>query len=74
MAGDDLTTASGRYKGLKIDIDDSELSIDFPFNNQIGGTTQYSLTIRRSTGRFIETYSSDNTATTTHSGTCLIYR
>ena len=67
-------TTEGRYKGLKIDIDDSELSIDFPFNNQIGGTTQYSLTIRRSTGRFIETYSSENTATTTHSGICLIYR
>jgi hypothetical protein len=62
------------YEGLKLNIDDSEISIDFPFKNQNGGTTEYSLVIRRSTGRFVETFSAEGTPNTTHSGTCLIYR
>jgi len=60
--------------GASVIIDDTEISIEQPFKNQNGGTTQYSLTIRRSTGRFIETFASENISTTTHSGTCLIYR
>jgi hypothetical protein len=69
---DEQTT--GRNKGLDIEIDGDEISIDYQSTNQHDGTTQYSLTIRRSTGRFIETFVADNTPTTTHSGTCLIYR
>jgi hypothetical protein len=60
--------------GATILIDDTEISISHPFKNQNGGTTQYSLTIRRSTGRFMETFASENTPITTYSGTCLIYR
>lgn len=66
-------STEGPHKGLKIDIEATEISIDYPFKNQNGGTTQYSLTIRRSTGRFIETFSVEHTPSTTHSGTCLIY-
>jgi len=64
----------GLFKGLKIVVDEAEITIDYPFNNQNGGTTQYSLTIRRSTGRFIEAFTSEITHTTTQSGSCLIYR
>jgi hypothetical protein len=55
-------------------MDDTEIFVDHPFKNQNGGTTQYSLTIRRSTGRFVETFAGENAPITTHSGTCLIYR
>lgn len=60
-------------KDLKITIDGTEISIDYPFTNQSNGTTQYSLTIRRSTGRFVETFTGD-AAPVTHSGTCLVYQ
>jgi hypothetical protein len=64
----------GTDKGLYINIDDTEISIDYPFKNQNGGTTHYSLTIRRSTGRFTETFAVDTAPFLKHSGTCLIYR
>jgi hypothetical protein len=60
--------------GATILIDDTEISISHPFKNQNGETTQYSLTIRRSTGRSLETFASGNTPIATYSGTCLIYR
>ena len=60
--------------GSTLTIDTAELSVQYPFKNQDGGTTQYSLVIRRSTGRFIETFAVENAPTTTHAGTCLIYR
>jgi hypothetical protein len=60
--------------GATVIIAGTEISIDHTFKNQNGGTTQYSLTIRRSTGRFIETFASADTPGRTHSGTCLIYR
>jgi hypothetical protein len=55
-------------------IDAAEILVSYPFKNQNGGTTQYSLTIRRSTGRFIETFAIKNTPSSSNSGTCLIYR
>lgn len=64
----------GHDDGAIVIIDAGEIAIEYPFKNQNSGTTQYSLTIRRSTGRFIETFSVENTPSTTHSGTCLIYR
>jgi len=64
----------GMFKGLNITIDQTEILIDYPFNNQNGGTTQYSLTIRRSTGRFVETLESEAKTVSTHLGSCLIYR
>jgi hypothetical protein len=70
-------TTDGRFKGLQMSIDPAEIDIEYPFKNANGGTTQYSLTIRRSTGRFIEKVSSEDTPRTlptTSSGTCLIYR
>jgi hypothetical protein len=67
-------TTEGPFKGLTITVDENEVSVDYPFDNQIGGTTQYSLIIRRSTGRFIETFTSKNAPVTTHTGTCLVYR
>lgn len=67
-------STEGMFKGLKISILGAEIFIDYPFENQAGGTTQYSLTLRRSTGRFIETFAGENAPTTTHSGACLIYR
>jgi hypothetical protein len=67
-------TTDGMFKGLKVDILDTEISVDYPFKNQNGGTTEYSLSIRRSTGRFTETFRSESEPATTYSGTCLIYR
>lgn len=71
-----FTTTSNMDDNEKatVNIDAAEISIEYPFKNQNGGTTQYSLIIRRSTGRFIETYSVENTPSTTNTGTCLIYR
>jgi len=63
----------GLFKGLKVTIDDTEISIEYPFRNDTTETTNYSLIIRRSTGRFIETYAGKGIPIT-HSGTCLIYR
>jgi hypothetical protein len=59
---------------FKINIYSTEIFIEHQFTNQNGGTTQYSLTIRRSTGRFTESYSSEGIQNVTHSGTCAIYR
>lgn len=67
-------TKDGRLAGLTISIDATEIYVDYPFKNQNGGTTQYSLTIRRSTGRFVETFAGDGTSPTTDSGSCIIYR
>ena len=67
-------STQGIFKGLKITVYPTEISFDYPFNNQNGGTTQYSLTIRRSTGRFTETFTTETAPVTTHSGSCLIYR
>lgn len=64
----------GRFKGLTIDIYPAEILVAYPFDNQASVTTQYSLAIRRSTGRFTETYSSEGTPSTTHSGTCVMYQ
>ncbi len=55
-------------------IDPAEITIDYPFDDQHGGTTQYSLVIRRSTGRFLETFAVKTTASSTNSGTCLMYK
>lgn len=70
----EFTLQNSRIEGLMLAIFPTEISIDYPFKKQNGGTTHYSLTIRRSTGRFIETFAGENTPITTHSGTCLIYR
>jgi hypothetical protein len=61
-------------EGATVNIDAVELSIEYPFKNQNSGTTQYSLTIRRSTGRFTETFAVDNVSVSENSGTCVIYR
>ena len=44
------------------------------FTNANDTTTEYSLTIRRSTGRFTETFASEKRPLTVGTGTCLIYR
>ena len=67
-------TTEGLSKGLDITIRDVQIYVAYPFESQNGGTTEYSLAIRRSTGRFIETFESKNVPTTNHSGACLIYR
>ena len=54
-AFDGLETV-GPWKGAIAKIDQSQLLITHPFANLAGGTTRYSLTIRRSTGRFNETF------------------
>src|ERR1035437_10032167 len=41
-------------KDVGISIDGSESTASYSFKNQSGGTSQYSLTIRRSTGRFTD--------------------
>lgn len=64
----------GMFKGLKVTIDPTEVFINYPFDNQSGGTTKYSLTIRRSTGRFVETLETESRTVATHSGSCFVYR
>jgi hypothetical protein len=65
----------GQAKGLKVTADETEISIEYPFENQNSGRTLYSLTIRRSTGRFSERFESGASALGKRSsGTCLIYR
>jgi hypothetical protein len=51
-------------KDVGISIDGSESTASYSFKNQSGGTSQYSLTIRRSTGRFTETFSAEGTPDT----------
>jgi len=64
----------GEWKGLKISIDGTEITVEYPFTNANSTTTEYSLTIRRSTGRFTETFASEKRPLTVGTGTCLIYR
>ncbi|MGA3016014.1 MAG: hypothetical protein ABSF62_02765 [Bryobacteraceae bacterium] len=70
----DSESTEGIFKGLKITILPTQVFVEYPFQNQNGGTTQYSLTIRRSTGRFTETFAVNDTPSTTNSGTCLVLR
>jgi len=67
------TESTAVFKGFKVTIAGSEISVQDPFMNQNGGITRYSLTIRRSTGRFSETFDVDGKTSSTDSGTCLIY-
>lgn len=64
----------GREKGFKVSVFDAEISVEYPFENQNGTTTHYSITIRRSTGRFTEAFEVENSPAQTHLGSCLIYK
>lgn len=59
-----------------VTIDQEQIHLEYPLKNLNGGTTRYSLTIRRSTGRFTERFDAEeNTSLSSASaGTCLIYR
>lgn len=61
-------------KGFGVSIVYSEIQVIYVFMNKDGGKSFYSLIIRGSTGRFIETFDADDNSSTTNSGTCLIYR
>lgn len=70
-----FTSSDEEYnKGATVNIDAVEAFVEYPFQNQNSGTTQYSLKIRRSTGRFTETFWINNVSVSENSGTCLIYR
>ena len=62
--------------GFKGTVSENELVISYPFKNQEGGMTQHSLSLRRSTGRFMESFTivPSTNSFATASGSCLIYR
>jgi hypothetical protein len=66
-------STEGMFKGLKVTIYPTEIFIGYPFDNQSDGTNTYSLTIRRSTGRFVETLETES-RTVAHLGSCFVYR
>lgn len=55
-----------------VNINTDEFRLEETFQNVAGGVTNYALTIRRSTGRFTETYS-DKGALTEYDGRCSIF-
>jgi hypothetical protein len=69
-----LRPNGGNTDGMAIVIGETEISVTYPFKNRNDETTQYELTIRRSTGRFSETFAVNEKRIVIHSGTCLIYQ
>jgi hypothetical protein len=67
-------TTDGLFKGLKIAIDSTEIEIDYPFTDQSRGKVDYTLSIRRSTGRFVERFTSERYPPVTYSGMCIVYK
>lgn len=63
----------GRDKGLQFIIDSDEISVDFDYQNLDSERVFYSLQIRRSTGRFAETFKIQKVQVE-DSGTCFIYK
>lgn len=50
----------------------SQISVHYDFTNRDKGTTRYSLTIQRSTGRFIESFSTKDSPSDEQTGSCVI--
>ena len=53
--------------------DNAEIEIGYSFTNQSDSITEYALSIRRSTGRFYETFTDQKNAVK-QAGTCRVYR
>jgi hypothetical protein len=68
--------ASNSPNAIRMSVLGGEVLVEYPFTNQSNGTTEYSLTIRQSTGRFVETFDVKDSPnlTTKHLGSCAIYR
>jgi hypothetical protein len=69
----EFEAGDGRNKPLQIYVDD-EIRIDYDFQNTANEIVSYSLTIRRSTGRFIERFKTPNAPGSEDSGTCLFQK
>jgi hypothetical protein len=52
----EVTFQSSKESDTKTSISDSELSLGYEYKNLNGSTTTYTIQIRRSTKRFVETY------------------
>jgi hypothetical protein len=58
----------------QITIDSDEIFVHYDFLNTGNKTTDYSLRIRRSTGRYVETLEVKGSEPLELSGTCLVFR
>jgi len=65
--------ADGSSTPVQIDIQ-AEINVSYDFQNTTNETIGRSLTIRRSTGRFVENFKPSADAPFEFSGTCLIYK
>ena len=61
-------------KYAQIAIDESSIYVRYNFKNSSGGATDYTLTVRRSTGRFTETFKPSLSDSFDSAGTCLIFK
>jgi hypothetical protein len=61
---------------LHAGVDPTQINVEYAYENQAGGTTNYNLTIQRSTLRFSESTSLDNndTISVSRSGTCMVFK
>jgi hypothetical protein len=57
----DAHISAKNQKQGNFNADASEVNVSFGFENRIGTTTKYSVSVRRSTGRFTETISAPDT-------------
>lgn len=65
--------ADGSNTPIQIDIQ-AEINVSYDFQNTTNETIGRSLTIRRSTGRFVERFKPPTDAPFEFSGTCLMYK
>jgi hypothetical protein len=61
-------------KEAHIAIDESMIEMFYDFTNAKDGTTHYRMQVQRSTGRFIQSFSTSGVDTDEESGTCKIFK
>jgi hypothetical protein len=61
-------------KYAQVSLDESSIYVRYSFKNNGDSTTEYTLKIRRSTGRFTETFKSSLSDSFDSAGTCLIFK
>ena len=65
-----LASADDREKP-RISVDDTNISVRYSYKNKNNDSTDYTLTIQRSTGRFTESFEATGTEPFEDSGTCI---